>query len=80
MQREVDAALNSPERVRREMRERFLGKESSDSAQQTKGSDKAAPARPAAAQGAGQLQPGATATNPKTGERIQWDGKQWLPL
>jgi hypothetical protein len=43
MQREVDAALNSPERVRREMRERFLGKESSDSAQQTKGSDKAAP-------------------------------------
>lgn len=66
MKKEMEAALNAPAEVSSELKKQITGPSP----------EAATPATPAAAAPA----MGPTATNPKTGERIHWDGKQWVPV
>lgn len=68
MSQEIQAALTSPEKVRDEMRRRFLGGSGGSTWQSAPSSQPAA------------VQEGATATNPKTGQKIQFRGGRWVPV
>lgn len=65
MTQEIDAALKSPEKVRDDMRKRFLGGVGGAGTQQ----------RPAQQQ----FQEGDTATHP-SGQKIRFQGGQWVPF
>lgn len=77
MKQEIDAALASPEKVREEMRRRFLsgqpGSQPGAAKHPAPAGGAAAPQQPAA------IPEGATATNPQTGQKIVRRNGQWVP-